>query len=504
MKISQYTKRELCKEFEVLSQREAHFRKIAELAPVMLWMTDQDGKSLFFNRKWMKFTGFQGTSDPGAIWYEALHPDERKDCLKAFQAAFKAQQPFKMEYQLRRHDGEYRWILDNGEPYYDNAGLFAGFIGSSQDITERKLAEKSLQRSYAELNRHDWENTLLGEMNSCLQVCRTLPETYPVIGLFTRRLFANTSGLICVINDSRSLLESIVEWGDSHESQNVFAIEDCWSLRQGKTHKVPDPGNGLVCWHMQPGADHGYVCLPMSSYGETRGILHLQLPDLQGSEAERAAAIEAIVNTATLFTAQVALALSNIRLKEALQDQSVRDPLTQLYNRRYLIDSLERELARAKRNHTHFAVIVLDIDHFKRFNDTFGHDAGDALLCEFGKLLKQHTRREDIACRYGGEEFVMVLLDANLEDAVQRCEDLRQKTKLLRVELRGQKLGAISISIGLAMFPFHGHKCEELITSADSALYRAKREGRDRTVVAQTQLPDLEPATLGQLANGKS
>ncbi len=486
MNIKHYTKDKLIQEYQALAAREAHFRKIAEFAPVMLWMTDPDGKSQFFNRKWARFTGFNGQSDPGAVWFEALHPDERKDCLAAFEAAFKAQLPFQMEYRLRRHDGEYRWILDTGEPYFDEQARFSGFIGSSQDISERKLAEKSLQRSFAELNRHDWENTLLSEMNHCLQVCRTLPETYPVISLYARRLFSKTSGLICLINDSRSLIESVVEWGESHESQNVFGIDDCWSLRQGKSHLVPEPKNGLPCWHMKADAGRGYLCLPMSSYGETRGILHLQLPQFEGDDKERTAAMDAIHNIATIFTGQVALALSNIRLREALQDQSVRDPLTQLYNRRYLVDSLERELARAKRNGATLGVIVLDIDHFKRYNDTYGHDGGDAVLREFGGLLKSQTRREDIACRYGGEEFVMVLLDLGQDDLLRRCEELRQKTKLLSVESRGQKLGSISISLGVAMFPEHGQKCDDLISAADAALYKAKQQGRDRVVVANS------------------
>jgi diguanylate cyclase (GGDEF)-like protein/PAS domain S-box-containing protein len=146
------TKTELLKEYQALAAREAHFRTIAEFSPVMLWMTDGKGKSQFFNQKWMKFTGFSGSSDPDRVWFDALHPDEREKCLASFQAAFQAQLPFQMEYQLRRNDGEYRWILDTGEPRYDESGSFLGYIGSSQDITERKQAEQLLQEREAYLN----------------------------------------------------------------------------------------------------------------------------------------------------------------------------------------------------------------------------------------------------------------------------------------------------------------------------------------------------------------
>ncbi len=481
---AQLNKAELLQAYQALAAREANFRTIAECSPVMLWMTDGTGKSQFFNQKWLKFTGFSGEGDPGNVWFDALHPEERKKCLASFQAAFKAQRPFQMEYQLRRHDGEYRWILDTGEPRYDAGGSFAGYIGSSQDITERKLAETGLQHSFSELDRHDRENTLLGEMNSCLQVCRTIEETYPVISLYAKRLFSDNPGLICVINNSRSLVETIVEWGGSHDSETVFNPEDCWSLRQGKPHRVTDPQEALRCWHVKKEAANGYLCLPMTAYGETRGIIHLQFPKQNGLANGQEKGFETVKTLAAIFANQVALALANLKLREALQQQSVRDPLTQLFNRRYLLETMERELARAKRSQLSLGVIMIDVDHFKGYNDTYGHDAGDAVLRVFGEFLKKQTRREDIPCRYGGEEFVMVLPGIDEKNLLSRCEDIRNKTKLLLVEHRDQKLGTITISLGAALFPQHGQIPDELITAADTAMYQAKKQGRDRVVLA--------------------
>jgi diguanylate cyclase (GGDEF)-like protein len=183
---------------------------------------------------------------------------------------------------------------------------------------------------------------------------------------------------------------------------------------------------------------------------------------------------------AEVLAKQVALALGNLKLKESLKNQSICDPLTGLFNRRYMEESLEREFSRANRNKSSVAILMMDLDHFKRFNDTFGHQAGDTLLRALGDLLKRSTRGQDIACRYGGEEFVLVLTDSNLAGAVQRAEILRQQVKQLSVEYAGQLLGAVSVSVGVAFFPDHGTTMSDVLRASDQALYCAKREGRDR------------------------
>jgi diguanylate cyclase (GGDEF)-like protein len=180
---------------------------------------------------------------------------------------------------------------------------------------------------------------------------------------------------------------------------------------------------------------------------------------------------------------QVASALGNLKLKESLKNQSICDPLTGLFNRRYMEESVEREFSRANRSKTSVAIIMMDLDHFKQFNDTFGHQAGDTLLRSLGDLLKRNTRGQDIACRYGGEEFAIVLSDSNLAGALQRAEILRQQVKQLSVEYAGQLLGAVSVSMGIALFPDHGTSMGDVLRAADQALYSAKREGRDRVSV---------------------
>lgn len=178
--------------------------------------------------------------------------------------------------------------------------------------------------------------------------------------------------------------------------------------------------------------------------------------------------------------AQAALRKSEAHLREL----SVRDYLTGLFNRRYMEETLERELLRAKRKEVSFGIMMLDVDDFKHFNDTYGHAAGDVVLREFGNLLLRHFRGGDIACRYGGDEFVVVLLDTSLEMTRERAERLCEHARHINIQFEGQPLETVTFSIGVAVFPKDGSTRAEVLKAVDIALYRAKQEGRGRVVVA--------------------
>jgi diguanylate cyclase (GGDEF)-like protein len=171
-------------------------------------------------------------------------------------------------------------------------------------------------------------------------------------------------------------------------------------------------------------------------------------------------------------------------LQETLRAQSLRDVLTGLFNRRYREESLDRELALCQRRSQPLALMMLDIDHFKAFNDTYGHETGDILLAAFGRLLQAKCRTEDIACRYGGEEFTLILPEPDLEIARRRAEEILAATTNIRSRHMQRDLPNITVSIGQAMFPQHGHGGQELLRVADAAQYRAKHDGRNRVEVA--------------------
>jgi diguanylate cyclase (GGDEF)-like protein len=227
------------------------------------------------------------------------------------------------------------------------------------------------------------------------------------------------------------------------------------------------------------------------------GILHIRSESTALSETEQdgASLTASKQQIAIAMADSIVLALANLKLRIFLREQSIRDPLTGLFNRRYLEETLEREFNRAVRMQRPVGVIMLDLDHFKRFNDTHGHEAGDILLRKLGSFLKQHLRGGDIACRYGGEEFALVLPEVSLENVRLRAEELRDGIKHLNVEHNGKTLAALSMSLGIAMFPEHGATSQRVLNAADGALYEAKHKGRDRIVVASIDTADESTAS---------
>lgn len=227
----------------------------------------------------------------------------------------------------------------------------------------------------------------------------------------------------------------------------------------------------------------------MVGQGDTVGILCLEFPNAEQTQTKVAAdaSRESQQRLATTVAAQVALSLASLRLRETLRDQSIRDPLTGLFNRRFMQESLDRELQRAKRKKRPLAVVFIDLDHFKRFNDTFGHAAGDLILRTMGELFLRHFRGDDVICRYGGEEFAIILPESSAKDAAKRANLLRIEASKISMRHLGQVLDSVTLSIGVAAFPEHGSTTEQILRMADQSLYQSKTEGRDRVTVALRQ-----------------
>ena len=356
----------------------------------------------------------------------------------------------------------------------------------AQDQRALKDLSDKLGSGLRLLQQREHEKVVLGQMSGVLQSCMNVKEAYNAIAQFGKRLFSGEAGVFFVMHDSREYLEATATWGEPEIGGPLFAPEECWALRRGRLHLVDDPRVGLQCDHVKAAGvpQLPYMCVPMVVHSETVGLLHLQL-DMDSIRSEAAQRLEMIQQLAATFADQVALAVTNLRLRETLRQQSIHDPLTGLHNRRYLQEVMQRELARTERKKTMLAVIILDVDHFKRFNDTYGHEAGDAVLRSLAQLIERQIRGSDIACRYGGEEFILVLPEASLSIARQRGELLREAARGMQIMLSGQTVGPVSISLGLALFPQHGSTAEELIQAADAALYRAKQAGRNRLMIAE-------------------
>lgn len=346
----------------------------------------------------------------------------------------------------------------------------------------RGLSEQ-LSSGLQRLELRNREISLLGRMTGALQSISSFDECYSIIGRFAAQLFPQNEGSLALYHPSRDVIEEVAHWGVWPPGLEMFEPQACWAVRRGQSHRVADPEKDLLCPHLHGSTvvQQGYTCVPLMAQGEPLGVLTL------------GGATQVDLELAEAFSEQVSLGVSNLSLRESLRQQSLVDALTGLHNRRFLDETLRRELLRAGRKQLEVAVVLLDVDHFKRFNDTFGHEAGDMVLRHLAVEMKRSVRASDLACRFGGEEFALVMSEISREDAIERCEMLRLSVSRLQVRYGGQPLGPINISLGLAWFPADGDQAEALLQAADTALYQAKRSGRNRLCVYSREMGNAEP-----------
>lgn len=408
---------------------------------------------------------------------------------------------------LSKRDLSARTGLPHGEGEFGQlARVFDDMADSiqSEDATLERLmaqdkqANEKLVIGMGELERLNREIAQLGRMSHLLQACQSENEACAAVVQSGQILFPTEVAALYLMRSSRNYLEYKTGWGGTEAAEPLLTPESCWALRQGQAYRFERAHDGLPCAHVTTESPMGaYFCVPLIAQSETLGLLHIRFPARAGPPG--AAATESRLQLATTFADQAALALANINLREVLKQQSLRDPLTGLNNRRFLEEALERELARAQRNKAPLALIMTDVDHFKRFNDTHGHEAGDAVLRKVAQTLRRNIRRSDMACRFGGEEFTVILPDSPLGAARERAELLREAVASLVLSHAGQTLGPVTMSFGVAVFPKDGGDSATLIEAADAALYRAKSEGRNRVEISRTEARVVSPGEVDGL-----
>ena len=340
-----------------------------------------------------------------------------------------------------------------------------------QASAERRVLE-------AEVKERTHELSLMQRLGSLMSACTTIDRAANVVHPIAEHLLPGCkSGAITLIKSSRNRLDVITQWGEEWQGSEWFEPSDCWSLLKGHTHYSLEDGLEIHCAHNHEAEELYQVCIPLVAQGETLGVLHLNY--------ESQAALNRSISKAESMAEQIGLALANMRLREDLRQQAIRDPLTGLFNRRHMMDFLEQYSFSTETQNNALSVMMIDLDHFKRFNDTFGHDAGDYVLKQVAIELRSTVKDSDLVCRYGGEEICLVCPDTTIEEAATLAERLVLSVSGHGMQFNGQSLGNITISVGVAARLNSELNHDLLIKQADDALYQAKEEGRNRVVISK-------------------
>lgn len=411
-----------------------------------------------------------------------VHPDDRKAVGQAVAAAQAGEHHFALALRVIQPDGGVRWLEATGDVIRDANERAVHLLGILQDVTERHQADDNLRQSneklsdsLATLKIHTRDLTLINEMNELFQTCIREEEIHRIFSHVAESLELGGGGMLALVRPPSRGLEGVATWGDWEGLDSPFSLDDCWGIRRGLAYEPGQTHPPLHCAHVHPRANLISLCQPLVVQGESMGLITvLALRNTSETAMQRIRQL-----TVTLGEA-LKLALSNIRLREALREQATRDPLTGLLNRRYLDETLPRELHARLRDEEPLALAILDIDHFKDFNDTWGHEAGDQVLIEVSRILHDHLRASDIACRFGGEELVAVMPGAELPEARERLLRIADLVRHAQVRTQDRLLPPVTFSAGIALAPRHGNDADTLLRAADQALYAAKQSGRNR------------------------
>ena len=481
------------KQTEHALARERDFSNtILNIAAISIVVLDRTGAIIQFNRSCEQISGYPFSEVSGKHLSEIdfFSPPITQERMNAF---LENRHRAVYETEIRAKNGDLYLISWTFASMLDRFGKLDYIIATGIDITQQRhaseqlcLANEELAARIDELQERSDEMNLINEMGEQLQSCQNVEEACAISVQYIKRICPSCGGALYLIKESRNLAESFGTWGEKPNTELVFKPLDCWAIRRGRSHLVDAQHPGLLCSHVIKPDAGNYLCVPLMVNGEAIGILHMNHAEVDPQNFRNGTQYsEHKAQIITMVAEHIALALSNLKLKETLRQQSIRDALTGLYNRRYMEETLEREISRAEREKKSVGILMFDIDHFKRFNDLEGHDAGDALLRELGALLNRSIRGSDIVCRYGGEEFLVVLPGADKETARARAEEIRKSVKEMLVYHLGKPLAKCTVSIGVAAYPENETSIERLLKLSDDALYRAKNEGRDRVVAAE-------------------
>lgn len=357
--------------------------------------------------------------------------------------------------------------------------LSIGFLVGTSYLSNRRInlrVEEEQTKQDERIRQRTNEIELMHRLANMLAACNNMVEAQKIVSDVLPRILGNVNGSVSLMRASRNQLVTQLDWGEEWPGSRSFAPDECWSLRKGRVYQSNDEFHTLSCEHMENVGDNQTLCIPLTAHGNTIGIMHLYFGS---SEIE----IDEITEQLAFSVAEhLGLALANLSLQEKLRSQALSDPLTGLFNRRFFEQKLTEHAMNSATSEQPLSLLMLDLDHFKRFNDNFGHDAGDFVLKEISALLKRSVGDDEIACRLGGEELAVLLPQSNMKQATEFANTLCEAVRSLHLEHKGLSLGQLGVSIGVSTYPKPSSDMESLVKMADQALYMAKDLGRSRVV----------------------
>ncbi|WP_428775631.1 GGDEF domain-containing protein [Vibrio sp.] len=387
--------------------------------------------------------------------------------------------------RLARPQAEITSSISEQQSIFYGVGAVALALISVAGVVSTRYVKHVVDAEHLQLEGRIKERTReiseLNNISTLLNSCNNYDELEMVLRSCCLKLFPEVGGSLAIYHASRDKLRNQISWGSASVlSQTIFKPSTCWSLKKGGVHFDDLNSGHIACIHTD-GMElpPNKMCIPLTARGDILGVLQLF-----SSKTDYLRSHESTIMT---LAENLSLALASLNLRDELRNQALHDPLTGLFNRRYLKETLEAELNRSQRHHKPLAVVMFDVDHFKRFNDLHGHHAGDRILQELGHQIEATIRKEDIACRYGGEEFVLLLSDSDQLFAVDVAERLRCAVGEMSVNFKGEFLPVVTLSAGIAVYPQDGQNVEILLEKADYAMYDAKHAGRNCVRVCGAQ-----------------
>ncbi|MCK6572287.1 diguanylate cyclase [Myxococcota bacterium] len=475
-------------EVERLRRSTAELTAVFEHTDRMIWMLDLERRLVVANPVFLsRFERHFGR--PARLGEPQPGPEVPPASAQVWRDLYQrglAGEQFTAQVEGRSTTGAVTWLGVTVHPVVDDlTGHVTGVNVTAVDITERRRLEEAQQNTLVQMRQvvqqleaHHQRAIHFQRLNDLLQSCRTEAEACEVVSLAAPDILHGHPGSLALAPPGQRDLIVMARWGaPAGDDLDLFGVDDCWALRRGELHTAQRPGD-LHCKHFGTTAPNAYFCLSLVVRGETLGLLTVEfLPSLPPE------GVAELQDAARTMAGTIKLGVSNLRLRLALEEQAVHDALTGLFNRRYLDLTLPRELHRAERAGSKVTVAMLDIDHFKRFNDTLGHEAGDLVLRSLGQLLLRRLRKSDIGCRYGGEELLLILPESDATGARERLAGLCDEIRNTALQFHGRPLPAVTVSVGIACTERVGYDAHTLTRLADEALYAAKQGGRDRIVV---------------------